>query len=648
MPIDFQGSKVASFESRRAEEMAHLVSHHRGIPLSAPTMREIPLEKSTEAMAFIDRLLAGDVEILILMTGVGTRMLARVAELKHPLERFTGSLRKITTVARGPKPIAALRELGLDPDLTVPEPNTWRDVAETLEGSKLVSGKRIAIQEYGIPNPHLADALTRGGATVTRVPVYRWDLPEDLRPLQKAIQEILAGRVDYALFTNAMQVRHLFQVAAREGRDGELQNRFRSICIGSIGPITTEAISESGLRADFETDSPHMGNLVRGLARRGPDLLKKKRTGHSAGVDTNRWRRIDAVWPPAAEPEARKEPEEPIFLRACRRQKTPFTPIWLMRQAGRYQREYRQMRARVSFLELCKTPDLAAEVTLMAVDQLGVDAAILFADILLVLEPMRVGLRFAKGDGPIIDRPVRTRRDVESIGAVDAAELEYVYEAVKRTRRALRPDLALIGFCGAPFTVASYLVEGSRSRHYETSKKMMYNEPGTWQALMELLVRVLADYLNRQIEAGADAVQVFDSWVGCLSPDDYRRFVLPYTKALIASIRKPVPVIHFATGNPALLGLLKEAGGDVIALDWRLDLGEAWKLLGDEVAVMGNLDPTVLLSSPNEIRRRAAEIIGKAAGRPGHIFNLGHGVLPFTPPDHVVGLIEAVHEMTAS
>lgn len=335
------------------------------------------------------------------------------------------------------------------------------------------------------------------------------------------------------------------------------------------------------------------------------------------------------------------------FLKACRREPTDRTPIWLMRQAGRYLREYRELRRRVPFLKLCKTPELAAEVTLMAVNRLAVDAAIIFADILLILEPLGVDLEFSKGEGPVIKTPLRTGKAVDALREFEPAALQFVYEAVRLTRRALKADVALIGFAGAPFTVASYVIEGGGSRYYENTKGLMYRDAGAWHALMDRLVQATAAYLNGQIDAGADAVQLFDSWVGCLAPDDYREFVLPHMKRLIQSLRPGVPVIHFGTGTASLLELMKEAGGHVIGLDWRVDLGEAWARLGYDVAVQGNLDPVVLLAPPAEIRRRVRQILGKAAGRPGHIFNLGHGLLPDTPVDHVLVLVEAVQEYSS-
>jgi uroporphyrinogen decarboxylase len=336
------------------------------------------------------------------------------------------------------------------------------------------------------------------------------------------------------------------------------------------------------------------------------------------------------------------------FLAACRREKTPYTPVWLMRQAGRYMQEYRKLRAEFSFLELCKRPDLAAEITVTPVERLGVDAAILFADILLILEPMGVGLEYSKDDGPVIHNQVRSRTGVEQLVEFEPAEaLSFVFEAVRKCRAALDGRVPLIGFAGAPFTLASYLIEGGGSRNYLWTKKMMYTDPGAWRALMERLSQLLAKYLNAQIAAGAEAVQLFDSWVGCLAPDDYERYVLPYTRATIAAITPGVPVINFSTGTTGLLRLLRAAGGDVIGVDWRVDLDAAWECLGYDVGIQGNLDPAALFASPKEIRRKVAEILKRAGGRPGHIFNLGHGVLPETPVENVIAMVEAVHELSA-
>ena len=339
--------------------------------------------------------------------------------------------------------------------------------------------------------------------------------------------------------------------------------------------------------------------------------------------------------------------QDSVFMRACRREPVPYTPIWLMRQAGRYMREYREVRARTSFLELCKTPSLAAEVTVTAVERLGVDAAIIFADILLILEPLGIDLEFAAGEGPVIHNPVRNASDVDRLRELeDVNALGFVYEAIRQTRRALKPDIPLIGFCGAPFTLASYLIEGGGSKNYIHTKRLMYDDAGAWHAMMALISRALAKYLNAQIEAGAQAVQLFDSWVGCLAPDDYREFVLPHTQSVVRNVTPGVPVIHFGTGTAALLELMREAGGDVIGLDWRVRLDDGWERVGHDVAVMGNLDPVVLFASQDALRTQAKRILDQAGRRGGHIFNLGHGILPETPVENVIALVEMVHELS--
>ncbi len=333
------------------------------------------------------------------------------------------------------------------------------------------------------------------------------------------------------------------------------------------------------------------------------------------------------------------------FMKACRREPTDVTPVWLMRQAGRYMAEYRTVRSKVGFLELCNSPGLACEVTVTAAERLGVDAAILFADILLILQPMGFDLEFAKGEGPIIHNPIREAKDVDRVRHLsDPEPLSYVFEAVRLIRAALKPDLPLIGFAGAPFTLACYAIEGGSSRHYETAKGFMYRDPGAWDALMSRLVEATVAYLNAQADAGAQVLQLFDSWVGNLSPDDYRRFVQPHMSRLFQGLRPGVPTIHFGTDTGSLLELQRDAGGDVIGLDWRVELDRAWDRLGPGVAVQGNLDPVALFAPIPELKRQVASVLARAGGRPGHIFNLGHGILPQTPVDHVLALVDAVHE----
>ena len=343
-------------------------------------------------------------------------------------------------------------------------------------------------------------------------------------------------------------------------------------------------------------------------------------------------------------PSAHLETTSP-FLAACRRIATPYTPVWFMRQAGRYMAEYRAIREKYTLIEICQQPELAAEVTLQPVKAFNVDAAILFADILLPLIPLGLGLEFAKGEGPVIAKPIRTLDDVQAMNAFDAEnDLGFVMDAIRILRSELK-NTPLIGFCGAPFTVASYAIEGRSTRDFLTTKKMMYSAPEVFHALMDKLADVQVAYLTAQISAGAQVVQVFDSWVGALSPSDYETFVMPYSQKLLQSAQAAdVPVIHFGTNTTTLLPLMKKAGGDVIGLDWRIPLEEGWAVIGQDRAVQGNLDPAALFAPLPVLRERVHDILNRAGGRPGHIFNLGHGIHQHTPVDQVKAVVDMVHE----
>ena len=309
--------------------------------------------------------------------------------------------------------------------------------------------------------------------------------------------------------------------------------------------------------------------------------------------------------------------------------------------------EYREVRAKVSFLDLCANPQLCSEVMCTAVNKLGVDAAIIFSDLLPILVPMGCDLEFVKGDGPVIHNPVRTSKDIDRIKPLENNdELQFVMDTVTQTRNDLPADMPLIGFAGSPFTLASYMIEGGSSRNYAFSKALMYSDHGAWDQLMQHLSDSISIYLKGQIEAGAQVVQLFDSWAGCLNFEDYRTYALPYVKKIIASLPADVPVINFATGNPALLPLLADTRASVVGIDWRTRLDDAWQTVGFDRSVQGNLDPTILLTNPKEIRERAKVVLDQAAGRPGHIFNLGHGILPQTPVDNAIALVDAVHELS--
>jgi uroporphyrinogen decarboxylase len=344
---------------------------------------------------------------------------------------------------------------------------------------------------------------------------------------------------------------------------------------------------------------------------------------------------------------AKVEQNIPIFLRACKREPAEYTPVWLMRQAGRFLAEYRTLRRQYPFLTLCKTPELATRVTLLPIKKLGVDAAIIFADILLPLEPMGIELEFTKGEGPVIHNPPRSRAEVEKLKAIEAEhDLHFVMEAIQQVCGELKGHIPLIGFSGAPFTLACYLIEGGSTRDFVRTKSLMYDDPAYWHILMEKLSAAVISYLNAQVRAGATVVQLFDSWAGILAPRDYEEFVLPHSRRIFHELSSKVPAIHFATGAAGILEQMHAAGGDIIGIDWRIDLGEAWQRLGYEVGIQGNLDPAALLGPPERIESRVAEILQRAEGRPGHIFNLGHGVLPQTPEENVITMVEAVHRLS--
>jgi len=333
------------------------------------------------------------------------------------------------------------------------------------------------------------------------------------------------------------------------------------------------------------------------------------------------------------------------FVKACKSLPVDRTPVWFMRQAGRYMPEYRAVRKEHSLLDICKKPALAAEVTITAAEILGVDAAIIFADLLLPLEVMGLPFHFSAGEGPVIEKPVRTKQDIAQLRTDRASELGYVSEAVALVAKHFADRVPVIGFCGAPFTLASYMIEGGGSRNYVHAKKMMYNAPNDWDTLMAKLVDVTVAYAAEQVRAGADVIQIFDSWVGCLSVEDYRLYVLEHVRRMVEQLRRAgAPIIYFGTDSATLLPAMRSSGADVIGLDWRMPLNEGWNRLEYECAVQGNLDPVLLFADWKELRARAADILERADGRPGHIFNLGHGILPETPVENVKNLARFVQE----
>jgi uroporphyrinogen decarboxylase len=600
------------------------------------------------------------------MTGVGTRRLFEVLETRHPQDKIVQALAGITVVARGPKPVKVLRELKVPITITVPEPNTWREVLEELDENPrgfTLAGSRVAVQEYGVPNEDFLAALNERGVEVQRVPVYKWTLPLDIQPLREAIQALVEGRAQVALFTNAAQVDHLLRVAAEDGTRDHLLKALGKAVVASVGPTCSETLVGHGIAIDLEPVHPKMGPLVQETAQRARTTLRQKAESrkqmaesrsHESGARSQNLGDPESRIPspesciPSPESRERAAWDDSRFMKACRFEAVDATPVWLMRQAGRYMKEYRDLRARVPFLELCKNPALVSEVTVTAAEKLGVDAAIIFADLLLIVEPLGLHLEYDKGEGPVISPGLREAADIGRLREVNPEEsLAYFYDAIRQTRSDLNSKLPLIGFAGCPFTLASYLIEGSGSRNYRHTKALIYRDAGAWRALMERLARSLAKYINAQIDAGVQAVQVFDTWVGCLGPADYREYAQPYTRMMLQAVKPGTPMIHFGTGTATLLEAMREAGGNVIGVDSHIELDEAWKRLGDGVGVQGNLDPVALYGDQNFIRRRAKRVLDQAAYRPGHIFNLGHGLLPDTPYENVVALVKMVHDISS-
>ena len=637
----FGGLRVAALESRRRDDFARLIERFGGVPFVSPSMREIPIEKNKEAVDFAYRVMTGEIGAVIFLTGVGFKQLIAAIEPHVDKQRFLNALSDIPTIVRGPKPATAMREFGLQPTHRVPEPNTWREVLQTVDQHLPISNLTVGLQEYGITNHSLIGGLEARGARVTTVRVYQWELPEDSKPLEENIRAIIRGERDCLLFTSAHQAVNLLRVATALDCEPALRSALRNMVVASIGPTTSEMLQHLEIPIDLEPDHSKMGHLVQAAAEKSPRILKAKRFAGNVGASIGFSNRAVVADPLS------QSLQESCFIKACFRQPTDVTPIWLMRQAGRYMAEYRAVREKVSFLELCKNSAMCAEVMVTAVEKLGVDAAIIFSDLLPILEPMGFDLEFTAGDGPVIHNPIRSPKDIDRVLPLENMDaLQFVPETVRATRASLPAKIPVIGFSGSPFTLASYMIEGGGSRNYIHTKTLMYTDPVAWKDLMNRLVDSIALYLNSQIAAGAQCVQLFDSWAGCLSPNEYRTRILPHMHQLLDSIVPGVPVINFATGNPMLTSLLRGDSRTVVGLDWRVPLDVGWDMAGSDRAVQGNLDPIVLFSDLDTIRDQVHYVLSQASGKPGHIFNLGHGILPGTPVDNVIALVEMVHELS--
>ncbi|MEM9588148.1 MAG: uroporphyrinogen decarboxylase, partial [Planctomycetota bacterium] len=468
---------------------------------------------------------------------------------------------------------------------------------------------------------------------------------EDPEPLQQNINELANGNRDVLLLTSAHQIVNMLRMAERLNMVDRLRQGLASTMIASIGPTTSQMLQECDLHVDMEPSHPKMGHLVTEAAQRcGQFSRQRKRRLQAASLSE-----LKPTVAPILESEQRERhpSEDSLFMKACRGEPTERTPIWLMRQAGRYMSEYRAVRSNYTFLDLCSDPQACSEIMCTAVEKLKVDVAIIFSDLLPILVPMGFHLEFVAGDGPVIHNPIKDVADVDRVTRLDdPGELGFVYETVAQTRADLPEWMPLIGFSGSPFTLASYAIEGGGSRQYTKTKALMHSDPAAWSALMDKLSHAIVVYLNEQIVAGAQCVQLFDSWAGCLSPSDYDRFVAPWMQQILSGVHPGVPVINFATGNPELLPLLRGDSRTVVGVDWRIDLAEAWKRIGSDKSVQGNMDPAVLLGPREQIRHTVWDLLESVKGRSGHIFNLGHGVLKETKVENAIALVEDVKELS--
>lgn len=584
---------------------------------------------------FAKRVVTADIDTVVFVTGVGVNHVIQQASRTVDRQRFLDCLSDANTIAGSRAAESALQSHGLEPTISVDSAMSWRDILMALDRRAPVVNQTVGLEEsaavYG-----LASGLEARGAKVVRVPVYVQALPKHTQGAIKFFEQIEAGDFHAILFPSPESAVKFCFLAKHFGRARLTSHLLDNHIVITIGAEPAEVLADRGFVVDYSTNETEFDSAINELAEQ-IEQIKKQKTIIKVNMSGPATSNSDPNAPWYNSP----------FMKACRGEPTDVTPIWMMRQAGRYMAEYRAVRDKVSFLELCANPELCSEVMCTAVSRLGVDAAIIFSDLLPILVPMGCDLEFVKGDGPVIHNPVRTAADIDRIKPLESNEpLQFVMDTVKQTRNDLPADMPLIGFAGSPFTLASYMIEGGSSRNYAHTKSLMYSDHGAWDQLMQHLSTSISRYLIGQIESGAQCVQLFDSWAGCLSFEDYRQFAHPYVKKIIASLPSNIPVINFATGNPALLPLLADTRAAVIGIDWRTRLDDAWQTVGYDRAVQGNLDPTVLLTNPAEIRNQAKFVLEQAAGRAGHIFNLGHGILPQTPVENAIALVDAVHELS--
>ncbi len=609
--LDSPAERLVDLNEEFQSESPLVVCHHD---------RRIPTDVAMRNLG--NQLITGGIDILLFVSNWGFGHFFDVCRTSIEEQRLIDSLADVTTMVGQGILTQRFAELGIQPSVEFSESNNWRDVLVAMDGSCRIANQIIAIEAAADAHT-LTAGLEARGAEVKKIDTVRYE--GFLNAAEQALVDgVLSGEITAIILSDHGAALRFEQIRSRHGAPFE-----RPLI------VIPRSVFQDGFRQKY--DDPYVVDSLATIQL--VDLkqrLIKRQNSRIQWVDMeNQTKQSQASW------------YDSPFMKAVRREPTDVTPIWMMRQAGRYMQEYREVRAKTSFLDLCKNPALCSEVMCTAVERLGVDAAIIFSDLLPILEPMGLDLEFVAGDGPVIHNPIREASDVDRVHRLESLDsLDFVMETVRQTRMDLPEDMPLIGFAGAPFTLASYMIEGGSSRNYAHAKSLMFQDAGAWDKLMGDLVHSITLYLHGQIEAGAQVVQLFDSWAGCLNVSDYRRYVLPYVQEIIAAVAPRAPVINFATGNPALLPLLAETRAAVVGVDWRVELGAAWEMIGHDRAVQGNLDPIVLLTEPTEIRRRAAEVLSQAAGRPGHIFNLGHGILPQTDVDNAIALVDAVHELS--
>ncbi len=624
-----------------------------------PTTKKTAHNRLSE---FTGHLLIGMVDAVVFRTGAGVNHFFELVSRQHDARRVTDLLQDSQVIAASQLAAVALAAAAIEPisafstdvnDAAAHRPQltgSWRNVLIAMDHHfqpQQLTGNPMLNMTLGLEESEdwfsLSSGLEARGARIVPIPVFASSPPQSESSVIGFFEQLEMQNIQVLLFNSPVEASKFAFLAKRFSRARLTNHLLDHHIVIAVGNDTREILADRCFPVDLTLpkslpkSQALSSDAIEEMAAVIPQLQSRKQNSY-----------IKMSGPSSSSNDSNAPWYNNPFMKACRGEPTDVTPIWMMRQAGRYMSEYREVRANVSFLDLCANPQLCSEVMCTAVEKLGVDAAIIFSDLLPILVPMGCDLEFVKGDGPVIHNPVRTTKDIDRIKPLDSnAELEFVMETVRQTRQDLPADMPLIGFAGAPFTLASYMIEGGSSRNYAATKKIMFSDPSAWDQLMQHLVTSISIYLKGQIDAGVQCVQLFDSWAGCLSFEDYSKKVHPYVQQIIASLPADVPVINFATGNPSLLPLLADTRASVIGIDWRTRLDDAWQTVGYDRAVQGNLDPTVLLTNPAEIRRQAKFVLDQAAGRAGHIFNLGHGILPMTPVENAVALVDIVHELSS-